>query len=367
MMKKESHLYIWTALLIALLIGGTFLVRFLYQKTQDAKTEEVEEQIIQSEEAAEQEYCDLEKYKYREIDGVCVDKEAEYFFYSVMIDNHYDARPSNGLADALLVYEAIVEAPITRFIAVYSSLDEVEVIGPVRSARPFYVDWAKEFNGPYVHVGGSNAALDNLKETYKYDINEFNKGRYFWRSNGRFAPHNVFTSSHNVWKVIEDNGWEPKNDFESWQFKDQAIYDERGNVEEIKVDFASTPFLVSWKYDKEDNDYTRYQGGIQRKDEDGQEIKAKNIVVMYTESKIIDDYGRRETTTVGKGKAHIFFDGQVIKGSWQRDNLASRTKFYNEGSEEIQFNRGKTWIEVVPTHFPQIEYTEEKAVELEKS
>ena len=77
---------------------------------------------------------------------------------------------------------------------------------------------------------------------------------------------------------------------------------------------------------------------------------------MYTESKIIADYGRRETTTVGDGNAHVFFDGQAIEGTWQRDDLDSRTKFYNEGSEEIQFNRGKTWIEVVPTHFPQIEY-----------
>jgi len=291
--------------------------------------------------------------KIRKIDGKCIAGE-EAGVYAVMIDNHVGARPPAGLSQASLVYETIVESPITRFLAIFSLDENVPKIGPVRSARPFYIDWAKEFNGPYAHVGGSNAAIDNLNKTFDYDLNEFYNGQYFYRDNYRSAPHNVFTSSDLVKKAIEVKKWEIKSDFDSWKFRPKPEAD--GSVKGLEVDFKTEDFLVRWEYDVTQKNYVRYQSGKIHSDVDGTDIRAANIIVMYTESSIIDTYGRRDTRTTGTGQAIVFQNGQVIEGLWQRANLKERTKFYDKSGVEITFNAGSTWIEVVTTDTANIKY-----------
>ncbi|MDO9510072.1 MAG: DUF3048 domain-containing protein, partial [Candidatus Magasanikbacteria bacterium] len=122
---------------------------------------------------------------------------------AVMIDNHPDAFPLNGVNEAKIVYEAPVEGGMTRFMAIYSSVQKIDKVGPVRSARPDYFDWAKEYGIPlYLHCGGSSEALKILKtERGMVDVNEFYSSQYFWRDNSRFAPHNLYVSSL-LWQKI---------------------------------------------------------------------------------------------------------------------------------------------------------------------
>ena len=349
MKKVKPIYYLVIALLIAVIASSIFVI-FLWQRDQ------VERELHQGKLLGligqMPELCE----QTHRLDGMCYEGEVEPAVFSVMIENHVDSRPASGLAEASLVYESIVEAPITRFLAVYREDQIVDEIGPVRSARPFYVDWAKEFGGPYVHVGGSNEALDILARSYTFDLNEFSNGHYFWRKWTRPQPHNVFTSTENISKAIESKGWDVKTAFPSWQFQPQSLVEDRGELTKVIVDFATYNFLVEWNYDIETNDFIRYQAGKAHVDRDGKQITAKNIVVMYTESTVIDSYGRRKTRTTGKGDALIFQEGKVIEGSWQRAGLSERTKFYDENMNEVSFLVGKTWIEVVPTHFPKVKY-----------
>ncbi len=287
------------------------------------------------------------------IDGTCIEG-IDPGVFAVMIDNHVGARPSAGLSQARLVYETIVEHPITRFLAVFSFLDEVEKIGPIRSARPFYVDWAKEFNGPYVHVGGSDKAIETLNATYKFNLDEFYNGKYFYRDNYRSAPHNVFTSSLKVNQALKDKEWVPEVSFSSWKYNNEVPED--GGIKTLELNFKTSDFLVRWEYDVTTKEYVRYQKNKIHADFDGREIRAKNIAVVYTDSEIVDGYGRLETRTIGRGPSLVFRNGEVVEGYWQREYLADRTTFYDKAGNEITFNIGTTWIEVITPGWAEVKY-----------
>jgi len=280
----------------------------------------------------------------RGVDGLCYEG-IEPALFGVMIDNHAVARPAAGLSRASLVYETVVEAPITRFLAIFYRQEALTKIGPVRSARPFYVDWMKEFDVPYLHVGGSNEALELLNNSYGYDLNEFYNGQYFLRDAKRSAPHNVFTSDEKIGQALTDKKWMLKNNFSAWVFKDEAELSVRGLVKRLNFSFGSE--MVSWSYDREKNQYSRVLGDKIVTDEEGGEIIAKNLVFMRTNKKVIDDYGRLQVKTLGSGEAIVYLDGLSIPAEWRRSSSGERTRFFEkESGLEIAFNSGTTWIEV---------------------
>ena len=338
-MKKKKYILqsvLVGAVVLIVAVGGGFVCWQKWQAEQAALQEKIKQTLAEKIVVCE---------KIKKIDGLCYDGESEPGVYAVMIENHSEARPQSGIADASLVYEAIVEAPITRFLAIFSADRKVEKIGPVRSARPFYVDWAKEFGAPYAHVGGSDAALKQLA-AYKYDLNEFFNGKYFWRSSTRTPPHNVYTSFDFISRAVADKAWTLAGDFETWLFKPDAALAERGDVKSIKVDFLTPAYAVEWRYEKDQNEYVRLQSGHAHVDSVGKIIRAKNVAVMHVKSKVIDDYGRLDVQTLGNGAAEIFLDGKMFSGKWRRNTLNERTRFFNDRGDEIRFNAGATWIEV---------------------
>ncbi|MDP3985291.1 MAG: DUF3048 domain-containing protein [bacterium] len=287
----------------------------------------------------------------RMIDGVS--NAADVPVVAVMIENAIDARPLSGVARANLVWEAPVEAGITRLLALYADDVEVEKIGPVRSARPYYVDWAEEFRATYAHVGGSPEALDLIPTRLVNDLNQFWFDQYFWRSKDRFAPHNVYTSTELLRASVADrpvpirlNDAEP---YTGWKFKDDAPADARPETQECTIVFSSDFYTVNWKYDQKENIYIRWQMQKSVRDTDGTSVRAKNIAVMATDISILDSVGRRRVRTTGEGTAFVIHDGKETKGIWKRENREARTRFYDENGDEIEFNAGVTWIEVVPS------------------
>ena len=186
------------------------------------------------------------------------------FVYGVMIENSAEAWPLVGLDQAFLVIEAPVEANIPRFIAFFSDDQDVDKIGPVRSARPYYLDWNAEFNAVYGHVGGSPEALDLLRSYGTYDLNEFYQGEYFYRQNGtRYAPHNVYTNSEELTQATEElikvyEIVEGDIDYGVWTFAD----DKPTTSTPISFDLdwsEGATYDVAWEYDATKNAYVRNQ------------------------------------------------------------------------------------------------------------
>lgn len=260
--------------------------------------------------------------------------------FAIMVENSADAWPIRGIEEAFFVIEAPAEGDIPRFITFFSDESEVEKVGPVRSARPYYVEWATAFHAVYAHVGGSPEALDLIASMEDFvDLNQFYQSEYFWRqtTNGRYAPHNVFTSAELFVSSLDELKLdEPEYDY--FSFKDDAPIE--GEGKSISVDWTSgSTYDVDWEYRPETNDYFRTQGGS--------EYVANNVVVMATDIRVIDEKGRKKLVTIGEGDALFAQDGEVFLGQWKKESADEPLLFFTYSGDEISFNAGKTWVEVV--------------------
>ncbi|MBI4036267.1 DUF3048 domain-containing protein [Candidatus Daviesbacteria bacterium] len=290
---------------------------------------------------------------------------------AVMIENHTEARPQSGLSAADIIYEAVAEGGITRFMAIfYCNLSDVQV-GPVRSARTYYLDWLGEYDALYAHVGGANTPgpADALSQIIKYnvkDLNQFSIGfPVFWRDYQRLGhpvatEHTMYSTTQKLWEVGAKRGWTATDsaavawdkNFTSWKFKDDKP---GGSVNLVTVNFwESQPgYQVTWAYDSATNTYKRKNADSDYQDlNNKKQLEAKVVVVQFEkEANANDGYPGNVHllyTTTGSGKALVFEDGKVIEGKWVKQSRTSRTKYVDNSGKEIELNRGQIWIETVP-------------------
>jgi len=287
--------------------------------------------------------------KARWLDGVLVESNAEVFPVAIMIDNDPAARPQLALSQASLVYEVPVEGGMTRYLAIYPADQILDQVGPVRSARPYFVDLASELKALYLHVGGSPESLEKLKTAGLYDLNEFYYEKYFWRDNNFIAPHHIFTNSEK-WQSYLDNRGLNERAAEAWLFKEEAPNPEIGA--DINIRFSAN-FQALWRYEPESNTYLRFFNGREANDNFGQ-IRAKNIIIQYVDSTVIDELGRLEIDLIGSGSALLCVDAHCELGTWRKAS-ASRTRYYYDNGEEFRFNPGITWIELADS-MTKVEY-----------
>jgi hypothetical protein len=168
------------------------------------------------------------------------------------------------------------------------------------------------------------------------------------------TEHTMYCDSNNLWEEAKERGltegWE--EDFVSWEFKDEAKPDQRGNVDELSFDFweGYSAYQVTWQYSQESNSYRRYNGGeVHEEFLTGDQVESKVVVVQFAEEiGPVDKHKHLVYETIGSGDALIFQDGEVIEGSWQKDSRQDRTIFYDDAGGEVKFNRGQIWIEVLP-------------------
>ncbi len=271
--------------------------------------------------------------------------------YIAMIDNHPNAVPQSGLDKAAIVYEALAEGGITRFMAVFDgSSPDASEIGPIRSARVYYIEWAEPYQALYVHAGGSPAALDLLWHVLLINTDLLSTGPS-WRSSDRLAPHNLYTSSTTLKKWMADHGTQSV-DFSAARLLHKDDNPRPGPHTRISFDFGAVSRSdVVWGYDPTTNSYLRWMWGAPHLDRiSGQQLSAKNVVIVFTTRSDItgDDKGRIEVGTSGSGAALFALDGTVVAGRWQKDSPAAPLRFLDSSGAEMQFNRGNTWIEALP-------------------
>lgn len=285
----------------------------------------------------------------------------ERYPIGVMIENLSSTRPQTGLSRADIVYEALTEGEITRFMGIY--LSEQSSLGPIRSARLPFLDWILEYDGGYAHVGGSTEALEAIPSLGVKDMDQsFIGGPTFERINNRglSLEHTMFSTTQKLWDKARDLGYFGLPTFSSWKFKDDVSREERPTTQMLTLKFTGNPsYVVTWNYDPEKNEYARGNGGLPHLDSGTQEvITAKNIIVQFVKTTFqevtLGKMGRGMETT-GSGEVRIFRDGVSIGGTWKKPTSTSRTIFLDTSGNEIELNRGKIWVEVNPTDAP-IEY-----------
>jgi len=297
---------------------------------------------------------------------------------AVMIENHQDSRPQSGLSKADIVYEAVAEGGITRFMAIYycdAAFDDI-ALGPVRSARTYFLDWASEYskNPLYVHVGGANTpgkanALGQISDYGWAGENDFNqfglsikecKRDYNRLSHQVATEHTMVCFTKSLWSLADKRGWAAEDQngevwnktFTPWQFTDKDLA--TGNsATTITFDFWNDylQYRVSWQYSDDTRAYKRTNGGQAHLDQNtGSQIEATTIITQFVkETGPIDDLKHMLYSTIGSGKAIVFTHGQAEDLIWKKKSRLSRTIFYDLKGKEYQFQPGKIWIEALPT------------------
>lgn len=266
---------------------------------------------------------------------------------AIMIENSPDARPQSGVKAAGVIYEAIAEGGITRFLALYQQ-DKPQLIGPVRSVRLYYVDWLAPYNASVAHIGGSKFALDEVRNGKYRDIDQFFNAGSYWRAKDRYAPHNVYTSFEKLDALNNAKGYKESN-FTGFLRKD-AQPSKAPNATSITVPISGPLYNSSYKYDPATNTYVRSQGGAPHIDREAGQIAPTTIVAMKVQmSKIFEDGYREQITTTGSGKAVIFQDGIATEVTWSKLDRGSQLTFTGADGKPFALNRGQTWITAVPT------------------
>jgi len=330
MISHRSKIYIAvTVICVAVILLGVGIFSFLSQNNRPVVDNHVPEE-------------DKREIIRNALTGEVIEEIKDFFTIAIMFDNAYDARPQYGLDQAAVVYEALAEGNITRLMGIFDSTKSIEKIGPVRSARPYFMDWAEEYSGIYMHVGGSPDALSIIDSYNFQEIDQIGAGEiYFWRDNNLEAPHNVFTSSANwlrVGEIKEINNFFVDN---NWTFVDS--YKNEGV--NISIDYHG-PYKVDWQYNDKLQAYLRFQGDDKFIYNTGEQAQAANVIVQVASSKIVDDKERRVIKTQEGGKAYVFNKLGSQEGTWEV--VSGRTLWFDDNKNPLQLVAGQTWVEVIP-------------------
>ena len=265
---------------------------------------------------------------------------------AIMIENSPDARPQSGIKAAGVVFEAIAEGGITRFLAVYQQ-EKPGLIGPVRSLRPYYVDWLAPFQPSVAHVGGSKFALDEVRNGQYRDIDQFFNAGTYWRARDRYAPHNVYTNFERLDALNKAKGY-PESAISGFARKDPAP-SKSPTASQVSVIISGPLYNSAYSYDAPSNTYLRSQAGAPHTDREAGQIAPTSVVAMFVNmNRVMEDGYREQISSLGEGRAVIFQDGTAIETTWRKPTKTSQLNFTDTAGKPVLLNRGQTWISAVP-------------------
>ena len=274
---------------------------------------------------------------------------------AVMIDNNVNAQPQAGLNDAYIVYEIIVEGGESRLMALFKGVN-LDKIGPVRSARHYFLDYALENDAIYVHYGWSPEAQSDISALGVNNINGISETtNEFWRVKDKSSPHNVATSTEKILEIANKKGYTTTSSRDSvLNYTTSEVNLENGQDATDVVIPYSQYNVVEWKYDSNSKRYIRYSKGKKQTDwTTGEDVTAKNIIVEFIENTELDDgenKGRQTMTTVGTKEGYYITNGEAIKITCEKLTRSSQTVYKDENGNEIDVNDGNTFIQICPTN-----------------
>ncbi|MBT2694238.1 DUF3048 domain-containing protein [Bacillus sp. ISL-55] len=281
--------------------------------------------------------------------GVGTAEESSDRAVAVVVNNHPKARPQSGLHKADVVHEVLAEGDVTRFVAIFQS-EHPEKIGPVRSAREYFIDLASGFDSFFIAHGYSPEAKEMLESGAIDNINGMQyDGTLFKRADFRKAPHNSYITYKNIVKGAETRGYALDEAPAAAVFlsSEEADVLEGTPAGEFMVKYGSPSFDAIYEYDADEQKYHRFNGSEETVDlETKDPVLLDNILVVQMDHQVIDSAGRRVIDMESGGKGYLFQKGKVNEIQWK--NEAGRIIPYKDGAK-AGFVPGKTWINIVPS------------------
>jgi len=288
------------------------------------------------------------------------DAAAQQHPIAVMIDDHLAARPQSGFNAASIVWQAPAEGGIPRYMLIFQSTIPAAV-GPVRSSREYYIEWASEWHSLYVHAGGSSQALATLASKghgqWVYNGEYFRyAGTYLWRVKFRVPPHNVYTDGEHLRLLAAKIGANDGPIQPVWSFAPDAAADQRPTGGTITITYPYE--TIRYRYDAATNTYLRFirqtSGGPYKPQIDAADkvqVAPKNVVILrmfFGPLYQVDPHHRLEAHDVGHGQAWISSNGVTVKGTWSKASETAPTLLFGPDGTPITLTAGQTFVQVIP-------------------
>ncbi|MBU5486195.1 DUF3048 domain-containing protein [Clostridium sp. MSJ-11] len=271
--------------------------------------------------------------------GEEIDKDTYFKIpFMVIVENSKTSRPHSGLIHADVVYETMAEGGISRFMAIYHK-DDSPKIGPVRSARPYFLDIAIENNLPFAHCGYSEEAKNRIEKEKLPSLNEFLYEKFYWRDKNRPYEHSLYTSS-NLRELIKEQNL-IKSPSKSLYFNSDFWQNTLDNAEKVSLN-VNKYYNTSYVFNN--NKYTKYMDGEKSIDAEKKiPIEVNNIIIQLTDITLQKDNLHIDVRLIGEGDCYIISNGKYIKGRWSKKDSNSPTVFLDKDNKEIPLSPGKTW------------------------
>ncbi len=263
----------------------------------------------------------------------------------VMIENSVDARPQSGLNQAGIVFEAIAEGGITRFLALFQD-SQPDYIGPVRSARPYYVQWCMSFDCALAHVGGSPEALANIPAWGTKNLDQFANAAAYHRISSRYAPHNVYSSISKLNELEASKGYSTASYTSFTRKRDTPSAAPTAS----SIDFAISGPLYNdhYAYDAKTDSYARSEGGATHMTVDSAgnktQIQPKVIVALIMQYGLEADDHHSQYDVIGSGQAYVFQDGIITAATWSKADIKAPLTLTGSDNQPVALNAGQTWF-----------------------
>lgn len=273
---------------------------------------------------------------------------------AVMIDNNVGNNAHAGLQESYINYEILVEGGLTRIMALFKDKD-VNLIGPVRSSRHYFLDYALESNAIYAHFGWSDFAKKDIHQFGVDNINGLYDESAYWRDNQLKSPHNVFTNISRLYQYAENSTQYSvrNNDWRLLNYSVDQIELNIGTEEFITVNHIylrySNSQVVEYTYDNKNKYYLRFMNSDRHIDRiSGEQLHYKNIIIEKVRNFDLDHYGRQDLETVGSGEGYYITNGFALPIIWEKGSRKAKTKYTYLNGTEVKINDGNTFIQIVP-------------------
>lgn len=273
---------------------------------------------------------------------------------ALMIDNDSDAaRPQIGLESAYMVYEIVVEGQATRFMALFNDFS-LEKVGPVRSSRHYFLDYAMEHDAIYAHAGWSPKAAKDIQALGINNINGVaGDGAIYWRDNTYDKTwHNLYTATTKLSDRADEKQYRRETEKSIPDYNENDIVPEGREMTEIYIPYANF-YKVGWKYDADSKRFVRYVNGKTHDSQTGESITAKNIIMYTVKNKNLpdtEDKGRQDLENIGSGTGYYFSDGMMVEINWSKTARDAKTEYTLADGTPLALNPGNTFIQIVPTY-----------------
>ncbi|MGN0152632.1 MAG: DUF3048 domain-containing protein [Wujia sp.] len=271
----------------------------------------------------------------------------------IMINNIIDAMPQSGISQADITYEMLVEGGITRYMCVFKDYANVGKLGPVRSARHYYVAVNQMYDGIYAHVGWSNYAHDMIVNNYITTLNGLYDGTTFYRDETRYAPHNCYTDGERLQEGIANTGISTSYEYDvedMFAFNaDDTALDNGQKADKITTAYNSSS--TRWfEYNADDKMYYRFQyGEKQIDDQTNEQLKYKNVIVMFVQYTDLGE-GLQDVDWDKGGDGYYATDGEYEAITWKKVNGV--IKYFTEDGNQLKMNPGNSFITVFDETMP---------------